>query len=241
MSGKLTSGDTVFNNTAEKPEKVGTIYVLKGKKQEPVDFLEAGDIGALAKLVYTNTNDTLSSPDYKLDFEKIDFPKPVISYAVTAAKDEEKVIQGLIKMQDEDATFKVEKNIETGDVLISGLGEAQLDIMCKRVKNKLGLDITWQEPRVAYRETIRKTAEAEGKHKKQSGAQGSTAMCSSVSSRVPKTANSSSSTQSSAARCPVSSSPQSKRVCARQSRRACSQGILSSTLKLRFTTENITP
>ncbi len=172
ISGKLTSGDTVFNNTAEKPEKVGTIYILKGKKQEPVDCLEAGDIGALSKLVCTNTNDTLSSPDFKLDFEKIDFPHPVISYAVRAPKDEEKVIQGLIKMQDEDATFKVEKNAETGDVLISGLGEAQLDIMCKRVKNKLGLDITWQEPRVAYRETIRKTAEAEGKHKKQSGGAG---------------------------------------------------------------------
>ena len=171
-SGKLQSGDTVFNNTAEKPEKVGTIYVLKGKKQEPVDFLEAGDIGALAKLVYTNTNDTLSAPENKLSFDKIEFPAPVISYAVKAAKDEEKVIQGLIKMQDEDATFKVEKNVETGDVLISGLGEAQLDIMCKRVKNKLGLDITWQEPRVAYRETIRKTAEAEGKHKKQSGGAG---------------------------------------------------------------------
>lgn len=172
VSGKLTSGDTVYNNTAEKTEKVGTIYVLKGKKQEPVDCLEAGDIGALSKLVCTNTNDTLSAVDYKLDFEKIDFPKPVISYAVRAAKDEEKVIQGLIKMQDEDATFKVEKSAETGDVLISGLGEAQLDIMCKRVKNKLGLDITWQEPRVAYRETIRKTAEAEGKHKKQSGGAG---------------------------------------------------------------------
>lgn len=75
-------------------------------------------------------------------------------------------------MQEEDATFKVEKNVETGDVLISGLGEAQLDIMCKRVKSKLGIDITWQEPRVAYRETIRKTSQAEGKHKKQSGGAG---------------------------------------------------------------------
>ncbi len=172
VTGKLASGDSIYNNTADKAEKVGTIYVLKGKKQEAIDGLQAGDIGALAKLVYTNTNDTLSSADFKLDYDKIDFPKPVISYAVSANKDEEKAIQGLIKMQDEDATFKVEKNIETGDVLISGLGEAQLDIMCKRVKNKLGLDITWQEPRVAYRETIRKTAEAEGKHKKQSGGAG---------------------------------------------------------------------
>lgn len=173
LGGKLSSGDGVYNVNADKPEKIGTLYVLKGKKQEAVDCLNAGDIGAVAKLVYTNTNDTLvSSNDNKIEFEKIEFPKPVISYAVKAAKDEEKAIQGLIKMQEEDATFKVEKNVETGDVLISGLGEAQLDIMCKRVKAKLGIDITWQEPRVAYRETIRKTASAEGKHKKQSGGAG---------------------------------------------------------------------
>ncbi len=172
VTGKLSSGDSVNNNTVEKPEKVGTIYVLKGKKQEAVDSLEAGDIGALAKLTYTNTNDTLASADNKVVYDTIEFPAPVISYAVKALKDEEKAIQGLIKMQEEDATFKVEKNIETGDVLISGLGEAQLDIMCKRVKAKLGIDITWQEPRVAYRETIRKTASAEGKHKKQSGGAG---------------------------------------------------------------------
>ncbi len=173
LGGKLSSGDNVFNATVEKPEKIGALYVLKGKKQESVDCLNAGDIGAVAKLVYTNTNDTLvSSADSKIEFEKIEFPKPVISYAVKALKDEEKAIQGLIKMQEEDATFKVEKNVETGDVLISGLGEAQLDIMCKRVKAKLGIDITWQEPRVAYRETIRKTSQAEGKHKKQSGGAG---------------------------------------------------------------------
>ncbi len=172
LTGKLQSGDAVFNNSVEKAEKVGTLYVLKGKKQEPIDCLNAGDIGAVAKLVYTNTNDTLATPDNKVQYEKISFPTPVISYAVKAAKDEEKAIQGLIKMQEEDATFKVEKNVETGDVLISGLGEAQLDIMCKRVKSKLGIDISWQEPRVAYRETIRKTASAEGKHKKQSGGAG---------------------------------------------------------------------
>lgn len=172
IQGKLTSGDSVVNNSQEKQEKVGALYVLKGKKQETVDCLSAGDIGAVAKLVYTNTNDTLAASGNKLVFEKIEFPSPVISYAVKAAKDEEKAIQGLIKMQEEDATFKVEKNVETGDVLISGLGEAQLDIMCKRVKAKLGIDITWQEPRVAYRETIKKTAQAEGKHKKQSGGAG---------------------------------------------------------------------
>lgn len=173
VTGKLQSGDGVYNNSVDKAEKIGTLYVLKGKKQEPVDCLNAGDIGAVAKLVYTNTNDTLvATSDNKVLYEKIEFPTPVISYAVKAVKDEEKAIQGLIKMQEEDATFKVEKNVETGDVLISGLGEAQLDIMCKRVKAKLGIDISWQEPRVAYRETIRKTSQAEGKHKKQSGGAG---------------------------------------------------------------------
>lgn len=172
LQGKLSSGEAVYNNSVDKPEKVGALYVLKGKKQEPVDSVCAGDIGAVAKLVYTNTNDTLAANGNKLVYEKIEFPTPVISYAVKAAKDEEKAIQGLIKMQEEDATFKVEKNIETGDVLISGLGEAQLDIMCKRVKAKLGIDISWQEPRIAYRETIKKTSQAEGKHKKQSGGAG---------------------------------------------------------------------
>ncbi len=172
IQGKLSSGDSVYNNSQDKPEKVGALYILKGKKQETVDSLNAGDIGAVAKLVYTNTNDTLAANGNKLVYEKIEFPSPVISYAVKAAKDEEKAIQGLIKMQEEDATFKVEKNVETGDVLISGLGEAQLDIMCKRVKAKLGIDISWQEPKVAYRETIKKTAQAEGKHKKQSGGAG---------------------------------------------------------------------
>jgi len=172
IQGKLSSGDSVYNNSQDKPEKVGALYILKGKKQETVDSLNAGDIGAVAKLVYTNTNDTLVANGNKLVYEKIEFPSPVISYAVKAAKDEEKAIQGLIKMQEEDATFKVEKNVETGDVLISGLGEAQLDIMCKRVKAKLGIDISWQEPKVAYRETIKKTAQAEGKHKKQSGGAG---------------------------------------------------------------------
>ncbi len=172
LSGSISNGETVQNLTQEKSEKIGQLYILKGKKQEAVDSLVAGDIGAVAKLVSTTTNDTIASSDVKYIFDKIKFPAPVISFAVTSPKDEEKAIQGLIKMQDEDNTFKVEKNIETGDVLISGLGEAQLDIMCKRVKNKLNLDVLLKAPRIAYRETIRKTAEAEGKHKKQSGGAG---------------------------------------------------------------------
>ena len=174
QTGKLSSGDTILNVNAGKTEKVGTIYIIKGKKQDLVDSISAGDIGALSKLVYTNTGDTLADQSIKFTYPQIEFPKPVISFAAGAAKDgdEEKVISGLIKMQDEDNTFKVEKNVETGEVLISGLGEAQLDIMCKRVKNKFGVEAKLSEPRIAYKETIRKMAEAEGKHKKQSGGAG---------------------------------------------------------------------
>ncbi|MDR2634744.1 MAG: elongation factor G [Clostridiales bacterium] len=174
ITGKLSVGDTFLNMTAEKQEKAGALYVLKGKKQEAVTELDAGDIGALAKLSYTNTGDSLSSPSFKVKYAEIQFPEPVISFAAGAVKDgdEEKVIQGLIKMQEEDTTFKVRKDNETGDVLVSGLGEAQLEIMCRRVKNKFGVEAKLSDPKVAYRETIKGTAEAEGKHKKQSGGAG---------------------------------------------------------------------
>jgi elongation factor G len=174
FTGKLSSGDGILNANAGKAEKAGTIYLIKGKKQDPTDSISAGDIGALAKLVYTGTGDTLCDAGKPVQYAQIEFPKPVISFAAGAVRegDEEKVIAGLIKMQDEDNTFKVEKNLETGDILISGLGEAQLDIMCKRVKNKFGVEAKLSEPRVPYKETIKKMAEAEGKHKKQSGGAG---------------------------------------------------------------------
>ncbi|MDR3216813.1 MAG: elongation factor G [Clostridiaceae bacterium] len=174
ITGKISVGDALLNMTAEKPEKAGALYVLKGKKQETVTEIEAGDIGALAKLSYTNTGDTLVSSSFKIKYGDIQFPDPVISFAAGAAKDgdEEKVIQGLIKMQEEDNTFKVRKDVETGDVLVSGLGEAQLEIMCKRVKNKFGVEAKLSDPKIAYRETVKGTAEAEGKHKKQSGGAG---------------------------------------------------------------------
>ena len=172
IQGKVSSGDTVWNATQGKPERIGTIYVVCGKKQESVASLSAGDIGAFSKLANTFTNDTLCDQSAKITVDPIKFPSPVISLAVTAPKDEEKVIQQLIKMQDEDPTFKVEKNIETGDVLVSGLGEAQLDIMCRKVKNKIGLDSSTRAPRIPYHETINGVASAEGKHKKQNGGAG---------------------------------------------------------------------
>ncbi len=173
-SGKLTSDMTMYNTQAEKSEKVGTIYLMRGKKQINVDKLSAGDIGAVAKLQYTTTGDTLCDAANPIEFDGLDFPQTCISLAVSAKKegDEDKVFAGLHRLEEEDPTFKVEKNAETGDTLLSGMGEMHIEVVCQKLKNKFGVEAALEAPRVAYRETIRKMAEAEGKHKKQSGGAG---------------------------------------------------------------------
>jgi len=180
FTGELNQGDSVLNSTLDKTEKIGNLYTLLGKKQEAADKIVCGDIGAVAKLAYTNTNNTLCDANNSTVIEPIEFPKPVISFAVSAAKqdDDEKVFAGINKLLEEDCTFKLEKNNDTNEMLLSGLGESQLDIVCKKVKNKFGVDAVLKEPRVSYKETIRKSAEAEGKHKKQSGGAGQFGVCS---------------------------------------------------------------
>ncbi|MDR2046785.1 MAG: elongation factor G [Clostridiales bacterium] len=179
LSGKVSAGDAVYNPNADKTEKIGALYVLKGKKQESVDSLNAGDIGAVAKLIYTNIGDTLCDPNRKVIFPPIEFPLPMISLAVTSAKqgDEEKVIQGIMRFLEEDSTIKINKNIETGDVELFGIGETQLEIICKKLKNKFGAEAKLANPKVPYRETIRKTVQVQGKHKKQSGGHGQYGDC----------------------------------------------------------------
>lgn len=174
MRGKIASGDQLFNTNSEETEKIASMYILRGKKQEAADVLYAGDIGALAKLNYTSMGDTLSDASEKIKFPPLEFPEPVISLAVTAAEkgNEEKVIAGLTKLMEEDSTFRLEKNAETGEMLISGLGESQLDIVCKKLKNKYKVVAILNPPRVPYRETIKKKVEQQGKHKKQSGGHG---------------------------------------------------------------------
>ncbi|MDL2234920.1 elongation factor G [Christensenellaceae bacterium OttesenSCG-928-L17] len=173
-SGALTTDLAAYNPNAEKSEKPGTIYIMRGKKMITVDKLQAGDIGAMAKLQYTNTGDTLCDSSAQVRFEDIQFPQPCISLAVTAKKqgEEDKIIAGLNRLKEEDPTMSLEKNAETGDVLISGLGEMHIDVMCAKLKNKFNVEAQLVEPRVPYRETIRGKAEAEGKHKKQTGGSG---------------------------------------------------------------------
>ncbi len=179
VSGTLKSGLTLKNASKDSEEKISSIYFLKGKKQETVDAACAGDIGALAKLSNATTGDTLSE-DRELRLPPIELPKPVLSMAVYAAKkgDEDKIFGGLNRLKDEDISFTVTKNAETNEMLLSGVGETQLEILCRKLKNKFGVEAVLKEPRIAYRETIKKMAEAEGKHKKQSGGAGQFGQCS---------------------------------------------------------------
>ncbi|MBQ7061566.1 MAG: elongation factor G, partial [Clostridia bacterium] len=139
-----------------------------------VDKLCAGDIGAMAKLQFTATGDTLCDAADPVQFAPIDFPAPCISRAVTAKKqgEDDKVIQGITRLTEEDPTIQIEKNAETGDVLVKGLGEMHIDVVCAKLRNKFKVEAQLSDPRIPYRETIRSMAEAEGKHKKQSGGAG---------------------------------------------------------------------
>jgi len=177
--GVLKSGSTVWNANTETEERIGQIYVLRGKKMDPVDELAAGDIGAVNKLSNTNTGDTLCDPSTKIKFTPIHFPKPTLFMSVSAEKkgEEDKVFAGLAKLKEEDYTFSIEKNAETGEMVIGGQGDIQLEMLAKKVKARYGVDMKLSEPKIAYRETIRGTAEAEGKHKKQSGGHGQYGHC----------------------------------------------------------------
>ena len=177
--GILKSGSTVWNANTETEERIGQIYTLRGKKMEPVDQLAAGDIGAVNKLSDTNTGDTLCDMSAKVRFTPIHFPKPTLFMSVAAEKkgEEDKVFAGLAKLKEEDYTFSIEKNAETGEMVIGGQGDVQLEMLAKKVKARYGVDMKLTEPKIAYRETIRGTAEAEGKHKKQSGGHGQYGHC----------------------------------------------------------------
>lgn len=174
MSGSISSDSETFNINNDKKERLSGLFLLRGKKQLPVSELIAGDIGAVAKLQYTTTGDTLCDPNNPVIFEDIKFPEPNISMAVEPKSkgDEEKISSGLQRLLEEDPTMKVDKNTETRQTLISGIGEQHLEVIIRKLANKFGVDVILKDPKVPYRETIKRSAKAEGKHKKQSGGHG---------------------------------------------------------------------
>ncbi len=179
LSGVLKVGTSLKNVNKNIDEKIGALYFVSGKKQESTNVAHAGDMGAIAKLQNTSTGDTLCDASMQVTLPNVELPKPVLTMAVYAAKkgDEDKVFSGLYRLQDEDNSFTVTKNTETGEMLLNGIGETQLDLLCKKLKNKFGVEAVLREPRIAYRETIKKAVEAEGKHKKQSGGAGQFGQC----------------------------------------------------------------
>ncbi len=179
ISGIIKSDTPLYNPNVDKAEKAGTIYTMRGKKQIPEEQLNAGDIGAVAKLQYTLTYHTLCTEANKVIFPIPEIPKPSITMSVFPKKqgDEDKVFNGLRRLEEEDVTFKLSKNEETNEMQISGLGEMHLDVISKKLKNKFNAEIILAEPKIPYRETIRKSVKAEGKHKKQSGGHGQYGHC----------------------------------------------------------------
>ena len=174
MTGKITGELIVSNTNKEKQEKLNHLFFLKGKNQIATQEIVAGDIGAVSKLQYTATGDTLCTDDFKIKYDKINLPNAVMPMAILpkAKGDEEKISLSLSKLMEEDPVFKVERDIENAETIIWGLGETHLEVIASRIKSKFGADVILQSPKVPYRETIKGNSDVQGKHKKQSGGHG---------------------------------------------------------------------
>ena len=173
-SGVLKSDSHIFNSTEGVDERIGQAYFLKGKNQEATSEVHAGDIGAVAKLAGTGTGDTLCDKARPIKYPAIEFPAPVYSVAIKAKTkaDEDKLGPSLARLADEDPTFQYRREPETGETLVSGLGESHVEIVVDRLKRKFGVEVGVDTPKTPYRETITNTASAQGKHKKQTGGRG---------------------------------------------------------------------
>ena len=174
MSGSVAGSSSLYNSSADKNEKITGLFVLRGKKQISTPQLNAGDLGALNKLQYTNTGDTLCDPANPIQYPAIEYPTPCISKAVFAAKqgEEDKVFSGLARLMEEDPSIRLEKNVETTETCLAGQGELHLEVIRSKLATKFGAQATLEDPRIPYRETIRKKVSCQGRHKKQSGGHG---------------------------------------------------------------------
>ena len=174
MQGDLTPDMTLINAQTGAAEKMGHIYIVKGKKQYEVDKIGCGDIGAVSKLQNTRTGDTLNLNGSGIRLRGVAFAEPSYSRAIApkVKGGEEKMVSGLNRLRDEDPSFTLVNNAETKQMVISGAGDIHLDVLCSKLKSKFGVEVELSAPKVAYREKIRKKVSVEGKHKKQSGGHG---------------------------------------------------------------------
>jgi elongation factor G len=174
FSGTFKGDTFVYNVNKEKEEKISQILIMRGKNQESVPELQAGDIAAVAKLSETTTGDTFCQKANPIELEGVEFPEPRLSIAIEPKSkgDEDKLGTAIARLMEEDPSLQWSKNVETRQTLLTGMGETHLDIVLERLQRKFGVEVTTKEPKVAYRETIRGTVKVEGKHKKQTGGHG---------------------------------------------------------------------
>jgi len=173
-SGSLKPDTSVYNATHETDERIGQLFALQGKKQIPMTEVVAGDMGTVAKLKVTTTGDTLTVKGKGVQFDPIVFPNPVLARAMVpkTRADEEKISNSLHRLVEEDPTLKVERDPQTHELLVSGMGAEHLDVIIERLKRRFGVEVEMKPPKVPYRETIRGKTKIQGKHKKQSGGRG---------------------------------------------------------------------
>ena len=174
ISGNVTPDLTLENARSGDMEKLGHIYTVKGKKTTEVKVLNCGDIGVVSKLASVKTGDTLCVPARPLTLKPAEYHEPCHSRAIYAKVkgQEEKIASGLTRLAEEDLSFKLVNNAETKEMVLTGAGDIHLDVLCSKLRSKFGVESELREPKVAYRETIRKSATVRGRHKKQSGGQG---------------------------------------------------------------------
>ncbi len=174
FTGKMKADSVVYNANKEKEEKIAQILIMTGKEQATVPELFAGDIAAVAKLSVTGTGDSLTVKANPVVIEPIEFPEPTLSMAIEPKSkgDEDKLSGAIQRLLEEDPTIRVEKNTETRQTIMKSMGDTHIDIVLEKLSRKFGVDVVSREMRIPYRETIRGTVEAEGKHKKQTGGHG---------------------------------------------------------------------
>lgn len=174
ITGKINSGTEVYNPREDKSEKLGKLFFLRGKTQLELDYAEAGDIVAVAKLQFTKSGDTLCDKSQIVWYQPLDFPEPCYYLAIEAKDkgDEDKMMTGLRRLREEDPSFVVNRHAETSQILIGGQGDMQLNIILAKLKDRFSVDVNIVPQKIAYRETIKGSSDVQGKHKKQSGGAG---------------------------------------------------------------------
>jgi elongation factor G len=179
FSGSLKSDSSVHNLNRDSVERLGVLQVMQGKAHENVTELKAGDIGAVAKLKDTGTGDTLADKSNPILFKKVTFPEPAISFAIEPKTrgDEDKISSAVAKILEEDGSLRFERDSQTKEFLLSGSGQLHVEVTVEKLKKKYGVGVTLKPPKVPYRETITGKAEAQGRHKKQTGGHGQYGDC----------------------------------------------------------------